>query len=155
MAKRIFNGRIVIKGNFKGSCIVSKGIFNTYQSFKKSNLKNSKTLICSDKRNLSTYNKCLTNVALCLKSISLCPQGEYALLTACENKINPAAILLPCAIDNKTLSALYSLSQLYDNHIICVDSLGDKFLDYIGEDITIFIKEDGTVVIDKPVSLAF
>ena len=61
----------------------------------------------------------------------------------------PACMLFSKPIDSLAAAgAILASVWLENNQMPVVDSLGDEFLDYVKDDMTITIGEDGTVTVE-------
>lgn len=150
MAKRIFNGRVLVAGTFKGEAVVTKQGFNTLASCQKSAMAGKDVIICSDQNNVDIYGKQITGKVLCLPMTIGSTTGGMILQTICSMGINPAAMLFSGEADSLALSGIVLASIWEKNSIIGIDNLGDEFLDYVKNGYTVQIKSDGTVVVETP-----
>lgn len=144
---KVFQGRVILKGNWKGKVVVSHQGVNTLATFQKSALKNAKQIIASDQNNPDLYGKNLTDIALCLPKTIGSTTGGMVLQTICSMGINPAALLFSEHIDSLAASGILLSSIWEDSSIICIDQLGEEFLRTIETEDDIVIAEDGTVTI--------
>jgi predicted aconitase with swiveling domain len=143
-----FKGRVIAPGEWKGKCVVTKQGFNTLASFRKSALAEAKNVIVSDQGNPDIYKKNITGIALCLPQTIGSTTGGLVLQTVCAMNINPAAMLFSEHIDSLAASGII-LAKIWENSsIIAIDQLGKEFLDYVKTDMTVEIREDGTVIVE-------
>ncbi len=149
MEKKVFKGRVITAGEYKGKCIVSHNGVNTLATFQKSALKNAKQIIGSDQNNPDVFGKNLTGIALCLPQTIGSTTGGLVLQTICSMKINPAALLFSEDIDSLAASGVVLASVWENSPIIAIDKLGKKFLEYTTSDDIIEISQDGTVTVIK------
>ncbi len=143
-----FKGRVLFGGNYKGEAVVTKNGFNTLASFQKSLLsKSSKSVVVSDQNNPDLFKKEITGKILCLPQTIGSTTGGLVLQTAARRGLAPKAMLFASEIDPLAASGVI-LSNVWENvPLICIDSLGDDFLNVVKTGDNLEIKEDGTVVI--------
>lgn len=144
-----FKGRIIAGGTVTAPALVSHGGLNTLASFQKALQFGDKNATCGDQNNPDLYGKQMAGKALCLPMTIGSTTGGLVLYCACAMKRQPACMLFSKPIDS--LAAAGSILAdvwLDDVSMPVIDSLGDEFLDYVKDDMTITIKEDGTVVVD-------
>jgi predicted aconitase with swiveling domain len=154
MAKKIFKGRVIAAGEFKGEAVVSHQGFNMLASVQKSAMFGKETIICSDQNNKDLFNKVLTGKILCLPLTIGSTTGGMILQAICSMGNQPAAMLFSETADSLAVSGLI-LSKVWEkNNIIGVDQLGKEFLDYVKDGMIIQIKEDGTVITDDSITEA-
>ncbi len=143
-----FKGRVLFGGNYKGEAVVTKNGFNTLASFQKSLLsKSSKSVEVSDQNNPDLFKKQITGKILCLPQTIGSTTGGLVLQTAARRGLAPKAMLFSCEIDPLAASGVI-LSNVWENvPLICIDGLGDEFLNTVKTGDQVEIKEDGTVVV--------
>lgn len=142
-----FKGRVIAKGNFVGEAVVTHQGFNTLASCQKSALMNKKNINVSDQNNAEIYNLDITNKILCLPITIGSTTGGLIIQTICDMKINPRAFLFSETIDSLAASGIVLAKVWQDSNIICIDQLGDEFLNSVHTNDQVEIKEDGTVII--------
>ena len=143
--EKIFKGRTVVPGEAKLKALVSHEGFNTLASFK--NCKKGKN-ICTDQNNKDLYGKSTVGVALCLPQTIGSTTGGMVLYNAAVIGCNPGALLFSKPIDSLAAAGAILASVWTSNNILTVDGLGDEFLNYVKDGMTIEIKSDGTVVVN-------
>lgn len=144
-----FKGRIVAPGTVSAPAVVSHGGLNTLASFQKALQFGDKKATCGDQNNPDLYGKQMAGKALCLPRTIGSTTGGLVLYCACSMKRQPACMLFSEPIDS--LAAAGSVLAdvwLDDVSMPVVDSLGEEFLNYVKDDMTITVKEDGTVVVE-------
>lgn len=142
-----FKGRVLAAGEWSGEAVVSHQGVNTLATFQTSALKNSKQVIASDQNNPDIYNKDITGKALCLPLTIGSTTGGLVIQTICQMKINPAAFLFSEHIDSLAASGIV-LARVWENSdVICIDMLGEEFLNTVKTGDKLEIKMDGTVII--------
>lgn len=140
-----FKGRVVIAGNTSGEAVVTHQGLNILASFQKSALKKAKTVICSDQNNTDLIGKCLTDKIICLPQTIGSTTGGMVLHTIAEMGIAPKALLFSKEIDPLAAAGVILSDVWSKKTIITIDNLGDEFLEYVKDNMTIEISEDGTV----------
>lgn len=146
MAKA-FKGRVIAAGNWKGEAVVSKQGVNTLATFQKSAMANAKEVFASDQNNQDIFGRNITGKALCLPQTIGSTTGGLVIQTVCSMGINPAAFLFSNHIDSLAASGIVLASVWENSKVICIDLLGQEFLDTVKTGDTIEIKEDGTVTV--------
>lgn len=144
---RQFKGRVIAKGNFVGEAVVTHQGFNTLASCQKSALMNKKNINVSDQNNKDIYNLDITNKILCLPITIGSTTGGLVIQTICDMKINPRAFLFSETIDSLAASGIVLAKVWQNSNIICIDQLGEEFLNSVHTNDQVEIKEDGTVTI--------
>jgi len=144
-----FKGRIVAPGSVTAPAVVSRGGLNTLASFQKALQFGDKKATCGDQNNPDLYGKQMAGKALCLPRTIGSTTGGLVLYCACSMKRQPACMLFSEPIDSLAAAgAVLADVWLDDVSMPVIDSLGEEFLDYVKDDMTITIKEDGTVVVE-------
>ena len=144
---KVFIGRVLAPGNFKGKAVVSHQGVNTLATFQKSALMNSKSVTVSDQNNSDIYGKNITGKALCLPQTIGSTTGGMVIQVICSMHINPACMLFSESIDSLAAAGVI-LAKVWENSdMIVIDRLGPDFLNIIKTDDEIEVKEDGTVTI--------
>jgi len=144
-----FKGRIVAPGTVTAEALVSHGGLNTLASFQKALQFGDKTATCGDQNNPDLYGKQMLGKALCLPQTIGSTTGGLVLYCACAMERQPACMLFSKPIDS--LAAAGSILEsvwLPDVKMPVVDSLGEEFLSYVKDGMSVTIKEDGTVCVD-------
>lgn len=145
---REFKGRIVAGGSVTAKAVVSHGGLNTLASFQKALQFGDKKATCGDQNNPDLYGKEMAGKALCLPKTIGSTTGGLVLYCACSMKRQPACMLFSEPIDSLAAAgAVLADVWLEDVTMPVVDSLGEEFLTYVKDDMTITVKEDGTVVV--------
>ena len=144
-----FKGRVIAEGIVKAEALVSHGGLNTLASFQKALQFGDKNATCGDQNNPDLYNKQMAGKALCLPQTIGSTTGGLVLYCACAMKRQPACMLFSKPIDS--LAAAGSVLAdvwLDDVTMPVIDSLGDEFLDYVKDGMTISVAADGTVTVE-------
>lgn len=142
-----FKGRVIAKGEFVGEAVVSHQGFNTLASCQKSALMNKKDIIVSDQNNKDLFGKNITGKILCLPITIGSTTGGLVIQTICDMNINPAALLFSETIDSLAASGIVLATIWQNSKIICIDRLGEEFLNSVKTGDQVEIKLDGTVII--------
>ena len=141
-----FKGRVVTPGTVTAEAVVTKSGFNTLASFQNALQFGDKEVKCGDQNNAELYGKSLLNKALCLPQTIGSTTGGLVLYCACALKKNPACMLFSNPIDSLAAAGAVLADVWVDGVTMpVIDSLGEEFLDYVKDGMTITIKEDGIV----------
>ena len=143
-----FKGRVVTPGTCEAEALVSHGGLNTLASFQKALQFGDKTATCGDQNNPDLYGKQMAGKALCLPMTIGSTTGGLVLYCACSMHRQPACMLFSQPIDSLAAAgAVLADVWLPDVSMPVVDSLGDEFLDYVKDGMTVTVAEDGTVTV--------
>ena len=143
-----FKGRVVTPGTVTAEAVVTKSGFNTLASFQNALQFGDKEVKCGDQNNADLYGKSLLNKALCLPQTIGSTTGGLVLYCACALKKNPACLLFSLPIDSLAAAGAVLADVWVDGvSMPVIDSLGDEFLDYVKDGMTVEVKMDGTVIV--------
>ena len=145
---KTFKGRIVAPGNVTAEAVVSHAGLNTLASFQGALQFGDKKATCGDQNNPDLYNKQMAGKALCLPQTIGSTTRGLVLYCACAMGRQPAAMLFSMPIDSLAGAGVVIADVwLKDDKakMVVVDSLGDEFLNYVKDGMSITVKEDGTV----------
>ena len=146
---KVFKGRVVAPGTVTAPALVSHGGLNTLASFQKALQFGDKTATCGDQNNPDLYNKQMLGKALCLPMTIGSTTGGLVLYCACAMQRQPACMLFSKPIDSLAAAgAILADVWLPDVSMPVIDSLGDDFLNYVKDNMTITVKENGEVVVE-------
>ena len=149
MGMKEFKGRIIAPGTVTAEALVSHGGLNTLASFQKALQFGDKTATCGDQNNPDLYGKQMLGKALCLPQTIGSTTGGLVLYCACAMERQPACMLFSKPIDSLAAAgSILASVWLPDVKMPVVDSLGEEFLEYVKDGMSITIKEDGTVCVD-------
>ena len=141
-----FTGRVIAPGTVTASALVSHGGLNTLASFQGALQFGDKKATCGDQNNPDLYNKEMAGKALCLPMTIGSTTGGLVLYCACAMGRQPACMLFSKPIDSLAAAGSILASVWLDGiEMPVVDSLGDEFLDYVKEGMTITVKDGGIV----------
>ena len=146
---KVFQGRVVTPGCAKAEAVVTHGGFNTLASFQSPLQFGDKEAKCGDQNNSDLYGKPMAGKALCLPQTIGSTTGGLVLYCACAMERQPACMLFANHIDSLAAAGAI-LADVWLDHVSMpvVDCLGDEFLEYIKDGMTITIKEDGVVEVE-------
>ena len=146
---RQFKGRIVAPGTVTASALVSHGGLNTLASFQKALQFGGKKATCGDQNNPDLYGKEMAGKALCLPQTIGSTTGGLVLYCACAMKRQPACMLFSKPIDSLAAAGSILASVWLDGvSMPVIDSLGEEFLEYVKDGMTISVGADGTVAVE-------
>ena len=141
-----FQGRVIAPGTVTASALVSHGGLNTLASFQGALQFGDKKATCGDQNNPDLYNKEMAGKALCLPMTIGSTTGGLVLYCACAMGRQPACMLFSKPIDSLAAAGSILASVWLDGiQMPVVDSLGDEFLAYVQEGMTITIEDGGIV----------
>ena len=146
-----FKGRVVAPGAVQAEAVVSHGGLNTLASFQKALQFGDKKATCGDQNNADLYGKQMAGKALCLPQTIGSTTGGLVIYCACSMGRQPACMLFSQPIDSLAgAGVILADIWLKGDHtkMPVVDSLGDEFLDYVKDGMSITIKEDGIVEVN-------
>lgn len=144
-----FKGRVVTPGTVTAKAVVTTAGFNTLASLQKALQFGDKTAKCNDQNNPELFGKPLAGNALCLPQTIGSTTGGLVLYCACAMKRQPACLLFSNHIDSLAAAgAVLADVWVEDITMPVVDCLGDEFLNYVKDGMTITIEEDGTVCVE-------
>ena len=144
-----FVGRVVAPGTVTAPALVSHGGLNTLASFQGALQFGDKKATCGDQNNPDLYHKEMAGKALCLPMTIGSTTGGLVLYCACAMGRQPACMLFSKPIDSLAAAGSILASVWLDGiQMPVVDSLGDEFLEYVKEGMTITIEDGGVVVVE-------
>ena len=144
-----FKGRIVAPGTVTAEAVVSHGGFNTLASLQGALQFGDKKATCGDQNNPDLHGKELAGKALCLPQTIGSTTGGLVLYCACAMGRQPACMLFSKPIDSLAAAgAILASVWLENNQMPVIDSLGEEFLSYVKDGMTVTITEDGTVQVN-------
>ena len=145
---REFKGRIVTPGTVTAKALVTHGGLNTLASFQKALQFGDKKATCGDQNNPDLYNKELAGKALCLPQTIGSTTGGLVLYCACAMGRQPACMLFSQPIDSLAAAGAVLADVWLDDPgatMPVIDSLGEEFLSYMQDGMTVTVRSDGTV----------
>ena len=146
-----FKGRVVAPGAVTAEAVVSHGGLNTLASFQKALQFGDKKATCGDQNNPDLYGKQMAGKALCLPQTIGSTTGGLVIYCACSMGRQPACMLFSQPIDSLAGAGVI-LADIWlkgeQTKMPVVDSLGEEFLSYVKDGMTITIKDDGVVEVN-------
>ena len=144
-----FKGRVIAAGEVKAPALVSHGGLNTLASFQKALQFGDKKATCGDQNNPDLFGKQMVGTALCLPQTIGSTTGGLVLYCACAMKRQPACMLFSKPIDSLAAAGAVLADVWVDDVTMpVVDSLGDEFLEYVKDGMTVTVDLDGTVTVE-------
>ena len=144
-----FKGRIVTPGTVKAEAVVSHYGFNTLASLQSALQFGDKKAPCHDHNNPDLDGKQLAGKALCLPQTIGSTTGGLVLYCACAMNRQPACMLFSNHIDSLAAAGAVLADVWVDSVTMpVIDCLGEEFLDYVKDGMTITVGEDGTVTVE-------
>ena len=144
-----FKGRVVTPGEVTAEAVVTKEGFNTRASLQMVLQFGDKEVKCGDQSNKELYGKPLINKALCLPQTIGSTTGGLVLYCACSMKRQPACMLFSEHIDSLAAAgAVLASVWVEDINMPVIDCLGEEFINYVKDGMTVTVKEDGVVVVE-------
>ena len=126
--------------------MVTHGGLNTLASFQKALQFGDKEATCGDQNNPDLYGKQMAGKALCLPQTIGSTTGGLVPYCACAMKRQPACMPFSEPIESLAAAgAVLADVWLEDVSMPVIDSLGEDFLNYVKDDMTITVKEGGVV----------
>ncbi|MDJ1121211.1 DUF126 domain-containing protein [Olsenella sp. YH-ols2217] len=150
MASRTFQGRVVIPGTVSAEALVSRGGFNTLASYQTALLLGDKQVKCGDQNNPDLYKKPMAGRAICLPETIGSTTGGMAFYTVCALEKGPACLLFSKTIDSLAAAGAVLAANWTEHPMPVVDQLGDEFLGYVQDGMTVTVGEDGAVTLSDP-----
>ena len=145
---REFKGRVVTPGEVTAEAVVTTEGFNTLASFQMALQFGDKKVKCGDQSNKQLYGKSMIGKALCLPQTIGSTTGGLVLYCACSMEKNPACMLFANHIDSLAAAGAVLADVWADGvSMPVVDCLGDEFLHYVKDGMTVTVKTDGTVIV--------
>ena len=146
---REFKGRVVAPGTVTAPALVSHGGLNTLASFQKALQFGDKKATCGDQNNRDLFGKQMLGKALCLPQTIGSTTGGLVLYCACAMERQPACMLFSKPIDSLAAAGSILASVWLDGvNMPVVDSLGEEFLAYMKDGMTVTVKENGLIQVD-------
>ena len=146
---KVFTGRVIASGTCKAEALVSHGGLNTLASFQKALQFGDKKATCGDQNNPDLYGKQMAGKALCLPMTIGSTTGGLVLYCACSMHRQPACMLFSNPIDSLAAAgAVLADVWLEDVSMPVVDSLGQEFLDYVKDGMTITVAPNGKITVE-------
>ena len=146
---RIYHGRVIAPGEVTAEALVSHGGLNTLASFQKALQFGDKKATCGDQNNPDLYGREMAGKALCLPQTIGSTTGGLVLYCACAMHRQPACLLFSNPIDSLAAAGSVLAAVWLDNvSMPVIDCLGEEFLSYVKDGMTITVQEGGVVRVD-------
>ena len=143
-----FQGRVISPGTVTAKALVSHGGLNTLASFQKALQFGDKEATCGDQNNPDLYGKKMKGKALCLPQTIGSTTGGLVLYCACSMERQPACMLFSKPIDSLAAAGAVLADVWLDNvQMPVIDCLGEEFLSYVKDGMTITVGENGLVTV--------
>ena len=144
-----FKGRVIAPGTVKAEAVVSHAGFNTLASLQGALQFGDKKATCGDQNNPDLHGKELAGKALCLPMTIGSTTGGLVLYCACAMERQPACMLFSKPIDSLAAAGSILASVWLEGvSMPVVDSLGEEFLNFVQDGMSITVNEDGTVCVE-------
>ncbi len=144
-----FRGRVVAPGTVTAPALVSHTGVNTLASFQKALQFGDKEATCSDQNNPELFGKAMAGKALCLPQTIGSTTGGLVLYCACAMQRQPACLLFSQPIDSLAAAgSILASVWLDDVKMPVIDNLGESFLRYVEDGMTITLEGDGIVRVE-------
>ncbi len=135
-------------GETKAEALVSHGGFNTLASYQMALMFGDKKVKCGDQNNKDLYQKSMIGKALCLPETIGSTTGGMVLFSAAALNAQPACMLFSKTIDSLAASGAILAANWTEAKMPVIDELGQEFLDYVKDGMTITVKADGMVEVE-------
>ena len=146
---REFKGRVVTPGTVTAPAVVTRQGFNTLASMQMALQFGDKKVKCGDQSNPDLYEKPMFGKALCLPQTIGSTTGGLVLYCACAMGRQPACMLFANHIDSLAAAGAVLADVWVDSVTMpVIDCLGDEFLEYVKDDMTVTVLEDGPVRVE-------
>ena len=144
-----FKGRVIVPGTCTAEALVSHGGFNTLASYQMAMMFGDKKVKCGDQNNPDLYKQSMLGKALCLPQTIGSTTGGLVLYCACAMDRQPACMLFANPIDSLAAAgAILADVWLQPGKMPVVDSLGEDFLAYVKDGMSVTIGPDGLVTVE-------
>lgn len=146
---KVFQGRVITPGEVTAKAVVTTQGFNTLASLQMALQFGDKEMKCGDQNNAELHGKPLLNKALCLPQTIGSTTGGLVLYCACAMGKNPACMLFSNHIDSLAAAGAVLADVWVENVTMpVVDCLGEEFIEYVKDGMTITVKEGGIVEVE-------
>ncbi len=142
---KTFQGRVIVPGSCTAEALVSRGGFNTLASYQMAIQFGDKKVKCGDQNNADLYKKPMLGKALCLPMTIGSTTGGMVLYTVCKIGKQPACMLFSESIDSLAAAGAILGAVWTEAEMPVIDRLGEDFLAYVKDGMTLTVREDGVV----------
>ncbi len=144
-----FKGRVISAGETVAEAVVTTQGFNTLASLQMALQFGDKEVKCGDQNNAELHGKPLAGKALCLPQTIGSTTGGLVLYCACAMGRNPACMLFASHIDSLAAAGAVLADVWVDGVTMpVIDGLGDEFLAYVKDGMTVTVKDGGIVEVE-------
>ena len=144
-----FRGRVIVPGTVKAAALVSRGEVNISTAFRKALQSGDKEVPCTDRSNPDLLGKSLGGKALCLPRTTDSDSGGMTLYCVCAKGQQPACLLFSEPIDpSAAAGAVMACAWLENVKMPVIDSLGEAFLRYVEDGMTVTLEGDGILRVE-------
>jgi len=141
-----FNGRIILAHDDVGTAAVTSSGFNATAAFMEVLFQGSNSAVCQDHDNKDLFGIDLQDKILCVPQTIGSSAAATLWMVIVERGIAPKAVLFSGPIDSVAACGLVLANNWADgNPIICIDHLGDDFLESVHTGDRVEVSEDGSV----------
>lgn len=144
---KTFKGRVVVGGEVTAKALVSHSGFNTLANISTVGSIANRANVCEDQNNPDVYGKEFPGCALCLPETIGSTTGGMVLFCVGKTGFGPKCMLFSKRADTLAISGAVLLANWSENPMVMIDELGEEFLEYVKEGMTISTASDGTVTI--------
>ena len=146
--RKEFKGRPVVAGNVTAEALVTHTGFNTLANLKTAGSVLNKKGELIDHNNPELVGKLIPGKALCLPETIGSTTGGMVLYCVAKLGAGPACMLFSKPADTLAVAGACLIANWADKPMPVVDGLGDEFLEYVKEGMTVTVSEDGTVIVE-------
>ena len=146
---REFKGRVLIPGNYSGEAVVTHTGFNPLATYRDYFYGFETERVCWDPDNKELYRKEIVGKVLCIPQMVGSSTAGLVMQTAAARGLISEVILVAKELESLGVCGLLQAEVWEGVKIICVDRLGDEFLEYVENGCTVEVFEDGTVRVNK------
>jgi predicted aconitase with swiveling domain len=143
--KVTFKGRATLPGAVSGLAEVSHIGFNTCAAYVDVLISGSDSGICKDHDNKDLFEHDLQDKILCIPQTIGSSSAATLFMIILEKNIAPKAMLFANHIDSLAACGLLMGDNWMGKRIVCVDLLGEDFLNTVETGQKVNVLEDGTV----------
>jgi predicted aconitase with swiveling domain len=141
-----FNGRVILAHADSGEAAVTRSGFNATAAFMDVLFQGSDSAVCQDHDNEDLFGVDLQGKILCVPQTIGSSAAATLWMIIVERGIAPRAVLFSDSIDSVAACGLVLANNWADGApIICIDQLGDDFLESVNTGDRVEICEDGRV----------
>jgi len=141
-----FSGRIILARNDLGEAAVTTSGFNATAAFMEVLFLGSDSAVCQDHDNKDLFGVDLQDKILCVPQTIGSSAAATLWMIIVERGIAPKAVLFSDPIDSVAACGLVLANNWANGTpIICIDQLGDEFLEAVNTGDKVEINADGSI----------